>query len=478
MGNVKKIAKNTGFLFAANIIQKAFSLIIVFFAARILGVEEFGLYAFVFSFVALFGILANLGLDHLNLRDVAQDYKRAGEILGVTLSLKIFLSIIAILAACISIIILGYDERTVFLVFLAAFIIVLDNISAIFRTMFIAFEKMHLELIVNFVSKTLFLVGGLTALFSGYGVIGLIITAILAGISNLLLSVYFCSRKIVKPKIIVSVNKSKNMLLKALPFSFIGIFMIIYAKIDILMLSYMQGNIAVGLYDSAVRLVDSLAIIVTSFSTAIFPVMSRIQVQAKESIPSIVEKSLKFILAIILPIAFGTSILAQQIITFFFGVDFAPAAIALQILIWYAVFNFTALIIYLQLYSMNKEKLVFKIVAASLLINIILNVYLIPIYSFVGAAFSTLFSQAFLLVALYYYLKKELRSISYIKAAAKPLAASLIMAVPLLVIPAYFHANVSFLILLAAIVYFIAFYLIKGFTGEEITILKKALRLN
>lgn len=478
MGHVKIIAKNTGFLFLANILQKAFSLILVFFVARVLGVEEFGLYSFVFSFVALFGILANLGIDHLNLRDVSQDHKIAQEVLGVALSLKILLSIITILAAYFSIIILGYNERTVFLVFLAAFTIVLDNISAIFRTFFIAFEKMHLELIVSFVSKTIFLVGGLLALFSGYGVIGLTISAILAGILNLLLSIYLCTTKIVVPKITFSLNKSKNMLLKALPFSFIGIFMIVYAKIDIIMLSFFQGNIAVGLYDSAVRLVDSLAIIITSFSTAIFPVMSRFHVQNKELTPTIIEKSLKFILAIIIPIAVGTSILAQQIITFFFGVDFAPAAIALQILIWYSVLNFTALFIYLQLYSMNKEKLVFRIVAVSLTINIILNIYLIPKYSFVGAALSTLFSQVVLLVGVYYYLKKELKSISYTNAAIKPLVASLIMAIPLLVIPSYFQLKVLFLILLGAIVYFIAFYLIKGFSGEEISILKKALRLN
>jgi len=478
VATAKKIAHNTGFLFAANVLQKVATLILVFYVARILGVEEFGLYSFVFSFVALFGILANLGIDHLNLRDVAQDYKKAEEVLGVSISLKIFLSIITIFAAYISIIIFGYDERTVFLVFLAAFTVVLDNISAIFRTMFVAFEKMHLELIVNSVSKAILLAGGLFALFSGYGVIGLVITAILASISNLLLSVYLCRSKIVKPKIIVSVKKSKDMLLKALPFYFIGIFMIIYAKIDIIMLSFFQGNIAVGLYDSAVRLVDSLAIIITSFSTAIFPVMSRFYAQNHKSVPLIIEKSLKFILVVILPIGVGTSILAQQIITFIYGPDFAPAAIALQLLIWYTVLNFTALFMYLQLNSMNKEKLVSVIVGVSLIVNILFNLYLIPRYSIVGAAFSTLISQAVLVVAIYYYLKKEIKSISYLRAAAKPFAASVIMAIPLLIIPAYFQVKVIFLILLAVIVYFIAFYIIKGFSAEEIQILKKALRPN
>lgn len=473
MATARNIAKNTGFILATSLVQKALTLLLIVYIARQLGVAEFGLYSFVFSFVAIFGIIANFGLETLNFRDISQNTKNAERILSVSLGLKIILSIISIVLVFVSINLLKYDSFTVSLVMLASFSMVLDTIAATFRTVFVAFQRMELEFIANTISKGFLVIAGFAVLFMGKGVLWLVLVTIASSLINLLLSAYWFFTKFAKPKILFDKTEWKAMLLAAWPFCFMGIFSIIYAKIDIIMLSSMQGSHAVGLYDSAVRLVESLALIITAFSTAIFPVMNQFFAQKNQSVPLILEKSVKFVSLIILPIAFGTTLLASEIISFIYGGEFFGAGIALQILIWYLALNFVAVVFQLQLNSMNKEILVSKIVAGSVLLNIAMNIFLIPAYSFTGAAIATLVSQFLLTVTLYYFIKKDFRETHILKATVKSFVASAIMSTAILFLP----LRLLLVVPIAAIIYGIAFVAIKGFSETDIQLLKKAVKI-
>ena len=79
MNTVQTIAKNTGVLFAANIITNILSLILVIYIARYLGDVIYGKYSFALIFTGMFGVLTNLGLDPLIIREVAKDKSKASK---------------------------------------------------------------------------------------------------------------------------------------------------------------------------------------------------------------------------------------------------------------------------------------------------------------------------------------------------------------------------------------------------------------
>ncbi len=479
MAAVRSIAKNTGLLIAASLIQKALTLILVALVVRMLGAEGLGLYSFIFSFAAIFGVLAHFGIDILGLRDISHDKTQTRRILGEMIATKTILSFGMLLVLFVSAKIMGYDDTTIMLILLAGIATAMDNMAGTFRSAFLAYEKMEFDFLVNTVSKIILFGISFFSILNGFGVFGLAVAAIAAAIANIVLSVLLCTTKIAKPEIVVDFSAWKRMIIKAWPFCSMGLFSIVYAKINIIMLSSMQGNAAVGFYDSAMRLAESLSLVITSFLMAIFPVMSRFFAQ-KNDVHLLLEKSVKFVVFMILPVAFGTTLLAPQILAFFYKPEFLSSAPSdflspqsvLMVLVWYSVLSFVLGIFQVQFNSMHKEKLVSKILALTVGIQIVLSLFLIPQYSFVGAAVATLISQAVFFVIAYYFIKKQFGGINFVPAVSKPLIAAIAMAAAIVILP----VRTIFIVPIAAAVYFAVFLGIGGFAEDDIRIIKKALQ--
>ncbi len=121
----------------------------------------------------------------------------------------------------------------------------------------------------------------------------------------------------------------------SLPFALTASIGTIYHRIDMVMLSAMQGDAAVGWYNAACNLVYTLVIIPDMFSYAVFPVMSRFFVSSKEALKTTLQKSAKYLFILGLPIGVGTSLLSDRIILLIYGAEFTPAIVAMQVLALY-----------------------------------------------------------------------------------------------------------------------------------------------
>ena len=109
----------------------------------------------------------------------------------------------------------------------------------------------------------------------------------------------------------------------------------------------------------------------------------------------------------------------------------------------------------------------------SALFNVLLNILLIPIYSYVGAAIATIITAVFLLISYLYIISKDISMISFQKLVPKPLFSACVMGFFVYM----FHAeNIWLLILLSALIYFGILYLIKGFTREDIALVKTLIK--
>jgi O-antigen/teichoic acid export membrane protein len=469
----QRIIKNVGVLVLGNIIHKIFTLVLFVYIARYLGDVGFGQYTFVIAFVNLFQIIIAFGFDLIIQREVARDKTQTSKYISNVVFMRLFFFIVAFVLIVISINLLNYPKDITNLVYLYSFFLLFHYLSQGFRSVFFGYEKMEYEFIIV-VANRLFLVPlSILALIQGYSVLGLIIVLIASEFLNLIISFFIFSKRIETPKFEIDLEVCRSLIQKASPFIFLSVFLSVYHNIDTVMLSKMQGDAATGLYNSAYRLLTSLLIIPFAFMGSVFPVMSRFYKESKDNLKQTFSHALRYLIIIALPIAMGTFLLSDRIIVRVYGGGFIEASIALQILVWGTALNFLNSALFNVLISMNKEKILTRILVSGIILNVILNYALIPKYSFAGASFATVASEAFFVVWAFYVVSKSLHYFSIHKLTLKPIVASLAMAAFIL----YFREIITLFVIipLAAVLYFAALIILKEFSEEDSKLIRKVL---
>jgi len=473
MNTVQRIAKNTSVLLVSQIASYILGFFFIMYTARYLGAAGFGILSFALAFTGIFGVFSDLGLSTLTVREVARDKFLASKYLGNIAVMKIILVVITFGLIALTINLLDYPEQTITVVYLVALSVIFSAFSSMFYSIFKAYEKMEYQSVGHILNSILMLSGALFAISQGFSVVGFASIYFLVSVIVLGYSFVVCVWKFVLPKIEVDFSFWKPTIKEALPFGLTGTFIIIYLWIDSIMLSFMKGDAVVGWYGAAYRLVLVLLFIPIAFNSAIFPIMSQLYISSQNSLRFVYEKVFKYMLIVGFPIGVGTTLLADRIILLIFGAEYAPSIIALQILVWAIVLLFARNAFERLFESINRQIIVTKIFGFCAILNVILNLVLIPKYSYIGAAVTTLFSDFTVLILQFMWSIKIGYSINVKEAVniiCKVMIASILMGVFIV-----WFKNLSLLILIpfGAVVYSGVIFLIKGIDREDSILFKK-----
>jgi len=477
MNTVQTIAKNTGVLLASQVASYILGFFFIMYTARYLGAEGFGILSFALAFTGIFGVFSDLGLQRLTVREVARDKSLTQKYLGNIAVMKVILVIITFGLIALFINLLGYPEQTINVVYLIALSVIFTAFTQMFYSVFQAYEKMEYQSGGQILNSVLMLSGALFAISQGFSVVGFaslyfLVSAIVFGYS-FAISV----QKFAKPKIEVDLNFWKPTIKEALPFGLSWLFVTVYYYIDTVMLSLMvlNANEVIGWYNAAYRLVLMLLFMRTILHTSIFPIMSKFYKTSKESLKFTCEKLFKYSIIIAFPIAVGTTILSERFILLIYGSEYLPAVIALQILIWSDVIifaNFTPRLFE----SINKQIIFTGITMLGAVTNVLLNLLLIPQFSYVGAAIATCLTEFILLFPSFIiFSKTEYRfSGSF---ALKNISKMFIAGVGMGFFVKYFYdLNLAVLIILSGLIYVWLLYLMKTFDETDIYIVRNLIK--
>jgi O-antigen/teichoic acid export membrane protein len=457
-------------------VNKAIGLIILISLARYLGSTEFGRYSFIFAFIFLFGIIADLGVNIIVVREISRDRSVAEKMLGNALALKIFLSAAAIFLSLLTVNLLNYPESTKILVYIASFSLFISSLTGIYGSMFRVLLEMKYAVVAGIIGQ-ICLVTLIFIIIALKGTLYHMISATVIANAIGLLFTFLFSRRFAIPKLELDIQYIKNILKPAIVLGLSGVFVIIYYRIDIIMLSLMQNDTVVGYYSAAYRLIDPFIFIPMAFMASLFPLMSQ-YFKSSPSTNKLVDTytlSLKYMILIAFPIAIGVTLLSENIILIVFGDEFSPAGAALSVLIWSTVFIFTNIVFSTVLISINKEKTITFISAIMMALNIIANYILIPQLSYVGASIATVFTQAFGSVVCFFYLTKifagfDMKSFSMV--ILKIVLAGLVL---YLFLTEFDFMPLYLLISVSAVIY-ISLLLVSGcISREEIRMIKSAI---
>jgi len=473
MNAVQRIAKNTAALFAAQFVVSILGLVLSIFIARNLGDVIFGKYSFALAFTAIFAVFSDLGYNTLLIREVARDKSQASKYLSNVLCMRALLSLVIFALIVITINVMGYPADTKKVVCLFGIYTLIVSFAAVFKVTFRAFERMEYEAGITIFANIIRFSLGLLVLFLGYGLIELALVFLLSGAFDVLFGFLVCERKFVKPRIELDFEFWKSTIKIALPLSMLSIFGLIYVRIDTVMLSMMKGDAVVGWYNAAYNLVLSFKPIPQLFMNALFPLMSSYYVSSKDSLKVAYEKSFKYLFILGLPLAVGITLLANRIILLFYGQQFYPSIIALRILAWDVLLIFLYMCSAFILVSIDKQNQMAVIAGSTALINVTLNLLLIPSFSYVGAAIATIAAEGFLLLSYMYLDSRYSYKIPLHKIIIKPVGACAVMG---LFLYQFNDINLVLEIIAAVILYSGSLYLLRGFSDEDISLFKKLIK--
>ncbi len=482
MSTVQRIAKNATILLIAQASSYVLAFFYMMYVARYLGAAGFGILSFALAFAGIFGVFGDLGLQPLTTREVARDKSLAPKYLANISVMKIILVAITFGLIALTINLMGYPQQTIMVVYFIGLSVIFMAFTQMFYSFFQAFEKMEYRAIGQILNAALLLTGVIFAIKYDFSIIGFASLYAIASIVTLVYSFIVMRLKFSNPAPasatrVMEMDWSfwKPTIREALPFGLTMIFISIFYWIDTVMLSYMKGDAVVGWYNASYRLIVAFLFIPAALNFAIFPVMSRFYVTSQNSLRLSAEKYFKYMTIVGIPLGVGTTLLAHRIIPLIFGAEYTPSIIALQILVWSSVFIFMGGAFGRLFESSNKQIIVTKIVGICAVLNVILNLIFIPKYSYIAASATTVATEFIALALCFIWSRKIGYNITGRKLSlfSKVLGASAVMGVFI----TYFH-NLTLLALipLAALLYFVILYIIRGIDKEDITLLQGAVR--
>jgi len=472
MTSRRRIFKNTAVLASADIITRLIRFALVIVIARTLGPAGYGIYAFAFSFAEVYGVISDFGMSNLIIRDTSRNTKYLGRYVGNILFVEAAVSVAAYGSLFILVGLTNLPQEKAVIVYIAVLAYMLTALAQIVQATFKAHERMEYAAVLNVIQQAVTVVLGIIVLYLGYGLLALALTFVVGSVINLAASLVLASTRFARPKFRLQRHLLTYVLKEAPSFGLIVLFTLIYYKISTLLLSFIQGDAATGWFNAAYAMAVSLAFLPAAFMGALFPVLSRLHVSSHDLAKRIYRESFRYMIILGLPVAFGTTVLADKVIDIVYGAQFYNSAAVMRIAIWSVALLFFNYVLSTTLTSINLQRVVTYATGICVAVNIVLNLLVIPTFSYIGASYVMVATELTTFSICFYYTSKSLCFIRVHRLVFKPLIASLVMAV----IAYYLRPiNIFIIVGVAVWVYFATLIALRAFTKEDVDIINSIL---
>lgn len=411
----KEFLVNIVLLVAINILIKPFYLFgIETEVQNTVGLSEWGRYYELFTFCHLFGFIHDPGLLSYNKKTVAESPSLLKFMFSPIIGGKFLLGGAFLLISLIGFFFMGYDQSWIVLMillclcqFLGSFYLLLrSNVAGVgmyrLDSFFSAFDKLLMIIIVG---GLIFLPHFKSQVSVEYFVWAQIIALLIANIVAYLV----ITQKIPERLPSFSLMYLKNLIKQTLPYGMIALLMIIYTRIDGLMLGRMlNDSTEVGIYGSCYRIIDSLSMVGNIFGTLLVSMFAAL-IGQKQKTSELLELALRTIITISISAFVVIGLSRGTLLNMLYDGYTSYFDQILLVLLGGFVFMTIAYIIGALLTAEGILKSMNKLFISGIFINIGLNILLIPTYKAYGAGIATMFTEAAIMLGLFIIVKKEVK---------------------------------------------------------------------
>jgi O-antigen/teichoic acid export membrane protein len=469
-------------------ISRIISLVLLFLAYtqlfRYLGAYNYGQFQFVLSYVTLFGVVIDFGIQQYVIKKISEEPKDAKKYFHN------FLAIETVLAFAVYGIMVGiayynqYDPLVLKAIMVAGLGAALHGLTYPFLAVITSFYDLKKTAFLNFLASIINVSVIFAAIYFHWSIVGLVTQQIIYAVLAIILYYRFIRRHIGNPEVVKGLRSLdyglvKNIFKAALPFALLVGFSTVYNRIDVILITKMLGYTQTGLYSVAYKLFDLMAFFPAVVSHSLYPLFASLISQGKLSeVRSTLERYLRFMIAVALPIGVGGMILAVPLITLLTGSEFAApeqireSARVLSVLVWAPSILFIYIVVNALVIS-QLTKFAMAITAANVLINIVGNIILLPRIGIIGAAIMTLVSELAQGIFYFYFVRRKITDFRFFGLLWKPALASLIMGAVVWQLQDIF---LPIAISAGGITYVLALYVLRFFSEDDIGYAKNLLR--
>ncbi len=462
MKTARRIALNFVSLSLSEIAAKALQLFVFVYIARTYGSSEFGNFGFALAFSAILAVLTDFGINSLLIREISRDKKLLRKYFSNALLMKMILGILTFILAFASLNLMGYGHEAKTIAYVLLAFAVLQSFTDLFYSAFRAFERMHFDSAIKVLRMIVLTVLVMILIRNNAGLITVGIAFPLTEIAMLVVSSLIYRKQFDELSLGYDFAVIKRISREAFPFFISLIFVTLLVYADSVILERVKGPEEVGIYVAAYNILLGISFIPLMFSNSVYPVFSRYFKSDESLLNFAYRKSLAYMLIIGLPASIGIWVYSDKIINLVYGTGYEKSAFALQILCWFVFLRFVNIIPGTILSSINRQGSRTICQASVALINITLNLFLIPKYGFIGAAYSAIISEAFFIAFYAYFTSKYGIKANLFQIIVKPVIASAAMLLVISRIESVFLG-----IALGIISYFIALVLVKAFSQDD-----------
>lgn len=391
-----KVITNIGWLASERIFRMAVGFLTLAWTARYLGVNQFGSLNYAIAFIAIFSPLGQLASDQVTFRDLINYPEAKEKILGSSFLIKFLTGIATLLSSIASILLLQKNDP------LICELVIIVSISSLlggFGVIELWFQSQVDSKYTIWARSGAFMIGTLlrvaflefkapievfawlVVIESFLNVVGFIFVFKLAG------NDIFAWR--------ANWKLSKELMRVSFPLVFSTLAIVVYMRIDQVMLGQLADTQSVGIYSAAVRLSEIWPFVSTLLVKSLAPSIISAKKVSEESYYSKMQRLCTFQALLVYCIAIPMTFLSTPFVALVFGQSYAPAGIILSIHIWSSMFLFLGYVKEIWITTEGVTWFAFSFTIVGALMNVMLNFILIPLYKEVGAAVATVISYCF-----------------------------------------------------------------------------------
>ncbi len=417
-----KVFKNSFILTFMRIIEPLLAMVVIVAISRLRGAEVMGGYAFLISFIAMFSLIGQMGLQTLITREVAAHREDSSSYLYGALLLGLASSVLLTLVMHLS---KGYfrlSPELSFDVSLMSLNLFPIFVTAVFDAVFMGLERSDLIIYQNLTGNLVRVVLSLLFIWLGLGLAALVVAVLVSTLVSVAVSSVIYFKYLGKATFRISTAVSWRLLKSSPTFLLITLVWIMWARVDMLMLTRLANMTQVGLYAAAYKLFEATMIVPQSYVKASFPHLSAMRSSGAAFFQKANRDMLRYALFYVFPAAAAVAVLAPLLISLLYGSKFSASAAILRVLMlalipWTMGRIFANIIV-----AANLQRYDLYSGACAACVSIGVNLLAIPAYGAMGAAIAGVSSLSVFFLCQYYFSVRAGYRVSIVAAAKHPLA--------------------------------------------------------
>jgi len=474
MRQARQIFKNTAAMTLADLVTRAGSMLLSFLIARMLQASGLGIYSTAMAYYGLIAIAGSMGAQDFLVREIARDpdktnrYVVHASVLGLVVSSSIMAVFFLILPF------LGYSAELASSTGVVILAIIPGTLNMIQNAVFVAHQRVEFVLYTRVLGTVVNVALSVLLLSRGYGVVSLLVAFVVVEYLVMFCFFFFISRRITPLRWEFHLSFARKLVWEMRVFAALSFLSALFAQPEIIILSLVSSEDEIGYYSAANKLVGFWYLVSQMYMANVYPLLSRSYRLAEEKFQILQNQSIKYLLAISLPLTAGIVGAAAPVIQLFYGPGFEAAILPLQIMAFNIPLAYVSAVLWRVLAARDRQDAVLWVRIITLCTRLGGGLLMARWWGVLGASISVLVSLLLNTLLLAVHVRRSGIRLRFVGLGWRFALAAIVMGVLTWAISP--QLNLWLLVLIAAVVYAGLVLLLKGFDADDLALFRQVCR--